>query len=260
MRLAEFQDAFAHALLAPSVDTATLDSIPNFRTSEIKAKQFEVYREIAFSNLRCILATVHPTVARVMDANEFRSVSNAFFQKHPPHSVNPTLITEMFATFLEKIVTDNASEPSDQAYLPDLATLDYGCHQARHAIDATAVSTRIFTDLTPESLSARRVQLHPACFWLSSPYAVYDIWKHHHSHLSADQLTVQRPQEVVIMRPHIQVEVHRVDVGLVKTLDALDAGDTLNHALMQGSMADPTFNAVGAMQFLIQNDLIISLY
>lgn len=260
MNLAEFQDAFAHALLAPSVDTATLDAIPNFRASEVKAKQFAVYREIVLSNLRLVLATVHPTVASVMDPEDFQRVSDAFFQKHPPHSVNPVLMTEMFATFLEKVVTDDADSLHNQAYLPDLATLDYGCHQARHAVDATAVSTRIFTDLTPESLTARRAQLHPACFWLSSPYAVYDIWKHHHSHLQADQLNMQRPQEVVIMRPQIQVEVHRVDVGLVKTLDALDAGETLNRALMQGSMADPAFNAVGAMQFLIQNDLIISLY
>jgi hypothetical protein len=46
----------------------------------------------------------------------------------------------------------------------------------------------------------------------------------------------------------------------VKVLDALDAGETLNGALVQGSAADPEFNAVAAIQFLIQNNLIISLY
>jgi hypothetical protein len=65
---------------------------------------------------------------------------------------------------------------------------------------------------------------------------------------------------VVIIRPKLNVEVHRADAGLVKTLDALDGGATLNNALMQGNLADAGFNAVGAMQFLIQNDLIISLY
>lgn len=260
MSLAEFQDAFAQALLAPAVDSARLDAIPNFCASEVKAKQFSVYREIAFNNLRGILASVHPTVARVMDADDWQRVGDAFFQKHPPHSVDPVLITEMFATFLENAIAENEDELPEQHYLPDLATLDYGCYQARHAIDASAVSTRLFTDLTPESLSARRIQLHPACFWLSSAYAVYDIWQQHHSHLQPNRLGLHRAQEVVIIRPQIRVEVHRVDVGLVRTLDAIDGGATLNDALMQGSMADPAFNPVGAMQFLIQNDLITRLY
>ncbi|MCR6650914.1 MAG: hypothetical protein NVV73_05170 [Cellvibrionaceae bacterium] len=46
----------------------------------------------------------------------------------------------------------------------------------------------------------------------------------------------------------------------MKVLDAIDAGETLNSSLLQGSAADPEFNAVAAIQFLIQNNLIISLY
>lgn len=260
MSLASVQDAFASALLAPNLDVTALDAIPSFGNSEIKAKQFAVYREIALHNLSRILAGVYPTVAEVMTPADFKCMSDAFFLKHPPHSVEPIVITELFAIFLENTIADNADALPEQNYLPDLATLDYGCYQAEHAIDATAVNTRIFTDLTPEMLSARRMQLHPACFWLSSAYAVYDIWQRHHSPMQRGDLNVAHPQEVVIIRPRIHVEVHRVDVGLVRTLDAIDAGETLNKALMKGSLADPAFNAVGAMQFLIQNDLILSLY
>lgn len=260
MSIAGFQDAFANALLAAELTPNALGAIPRLGNSETTATRFAVYRERVLGNLREILATVHPTVAQVMAPEDFQRAGDAFFIKHPPHSVDPVLITEMFAAFLEKFVSTKDLGLPDQGYLADLATLDYGCYRARNAVDATAVNTRIFTELTPELLSARRIQLHPACFWLSSSFAIYDIWQRHNSHLRKSELNLNQPQEVVIIRPHLQVEVHRVDVGLVKSLDALDAGETINTALTQGNLADPGFNAVGAMQFLIQNDLIISLY
>lgn len=260
MSIATFQDAFAGALLAPELDPSAVETIPRLGNSEITAKQFAVYREIALGNLRKVLAEVHPTVAKITSDEDFRRIGDAFFLKHPPHSVNPVLITELFAVFLEKMIGDNPRELAEQHYLPDLASLDYGCYQARHAVDASAIHTRIFTELTPELLSARRIQLHPACFWLSSTYAVYDLWQQHQGQQKAAKVEIHHPQEVVIIRPQIKVEVHRVDMGLVKTLDALDAGETIHSAIMQGSFADAAFNAVGAMQFLIQNDLIVSLY
>lgn len=260
MSIAAFQDAFANTLLAPELNADAIAAIPRLGNSEITSKQFAIYRELTLGHLRSILAEVHPTVAKVMAAEDFQRLGDAFFLKHPPHSVNPVLITEMFGAFIEKVLDEDTAALPQQNYLADLVTLDYGCYQAKHAVDAIAVHSRIFTELTPELLSVRRIQLHPACFWLSSPYAIYDIWQHHHAHHRALDLNVQRPQEVVIVRPQIQVEVHRVDVGLVKTLDALDEGQTINDALMQGSIADPSFNAVAAMQFLIQNDLIVSLY
>ena len=260
MSLAQFQDAFANAILAEEVTDELLNAIPDFSRSAIKAEQFKIYREIALTNLHGILSSVFPTVARQIAEEDFLRISTNFFLQHPPQSINPVIITEQFANYLENSIKDKPDNFLDQEYLPDLATLDYGCYQSLHAIDASAVNTRIFTDLSPEQLSTRRIQLHPACFWLSSAYAIYDIWQQHNSALPTDKVNLKLQQEVVIIRPTIQVEVHRVDVGLVKTLDALDEGETLNDALMQGSMADPLFNAVGAMQFLIQNDLIISLY
>jgi Putative DNA-binding domain len=260
MSLASYQDAFTNALLSPKLDDGQLDAIPNLQVSGITAKQFEVYRELALADLRKMLARVYPTVAKLMAPDDFRKMSNEFFAKHTPHSVNPVTITELFATFLETELNRDTETLREQGYLPDLATLDYGCYQAQNAVDATAVNMRIFTDLTPEMLTARRVQLHPACYWLSSQHAIYDLWHHEHSQLRTDVFDTKRPQEVVIIRPKLKVEVHRADAGLVKTLDALDDGATLNNALMQGNLADAGFNAVGAMQFLIQNELIISLY
>lgn len=255
MSLASFQEAFSRAIFSAELDPALVAQIPHLAQSPRALQQFAAYRERALQGLQSILQTVYPTAAAVMEAAEFERATRAFLLHSAPRSPDPVLLAEVFGNYLEDYATE-----AQLPHLPDLATLDYGCFKAEQAIEAAAMNTRIFTDLSPEQLAARRIQLHPACFWMSSPYAIYDLWRCHHTPYFSKPLTLESPQEVVIIRPQLHVEVHRVDLGLVKVLDAIDAGETLNNALMQGSAADPEFNAVAAIQFLIQNSLIISLY
>lgn len=255
MSLASFQEAFSQAIFSTELDPELVAQIPHMAQSPRGLQQFAAYRERALQGLQDTLRTVYPSVAAVMGAEEFTRAARAFLLQSAPQSPDPVRIAEPFGKFLERYVTEE-----NLPHLPDLATLDYGCFKAEQAIEATAMNTRIFTDLSPEQLAARRIQLHPACFWMSSPYAIYDLWRFHHTPYSSQPLSVESPQEVVIIRPQLHVEVHRVDLGLVKVLDAIDGGETLNDALIQGSAADPEFNAVAAIQFLIQNSLIISLY
>lgn len=255
MSLAGFQEAFSRALYSAELDPELVSQIPHLAASPRTLQQFAAYRERALQGLENILRSVYPTLAAVMGEEAFSRTARAFLLQRAPHSVDPVVIAEPFGNFLDLYAAED-----NLPHLPDLATLDYGCFKARQAIEASAMNTRIFTDLSPEQLAARRIQLHPACFWMSSPYAIYDIWRFHHSPYSSKPLALDIPQEVVIIRPQLNVEVHRVDVGLVKVLDAIDAGETLNSSLLQGSAADPEFNAVAAIQFLIQNNLIISLY
>jgi hypothetical protein len=260
MSLAEFQEAFSQVLFSPEVAPDAVAQIPHLSPSILQALQFGAYRKRALQGLGDVLREVYPTVEAVMGREAFSAVSDAYFLRHPPRAVDPVVLAEGFGPFLESLESSPETGEKPPAYLPDVATLDFGCFKARQAIDATAMNTRIFTDLSPEQLAARHIQLHPACFWMSSPHAIYDLWRFHHSTFASRPLDLNIPQEVVIIRPQLQVEVHRVDTGLVKVLDALDSGETLNQALIMGSAADKAFNAVAAIQFLVQNDLIISLY
>jgi hypothetical protein len=255
MSLAQFQDAITQAIFHPETDKAALEKIPYFVANDHAAKVLTVYRELALKGLTGVLRQVYPTVAAVFGVKSFARMCQMFCAKSAPRAIDPTLIAEPFGQYLEEIAQEH-----NLLHIADVATLDYGCYRAGLAIDAPTLNTRIFTDLSPEQLAARRIQLHPACFWMSSPFAIYDLWRYHHSPFSNKPDFLETPQEVVIIRPQIQVEVHKADIGLVKTLDALDAGDTLNAALFKGSQADGQFNPVAAIQFLVQNNLIVSLY
>lgn len=255
MSLAHFQDMFADYLFNADSELEPI-GLPMIDAKTDYSKQFELYRERALANLHEQLLRVYPITRTLLTQPEFRAASDEYFSKSMPSAIDPMKFAKDFPEFLADFPTEK-----DLPYLVDVAMLDFGCYQSHQAMDATPTKSKIFTELTPDQLASRRVQLHPACFWMSSSFAIYDFWQRHHAKTrSATSSNTMETQEVVIIRPKFTVEVHKVDTGLVKTLDALDAGQTLNEALMEGSLADAKFNAVGAIQFMIQNGLIVTLY
>lgn len=254
MNLAQFQDQLTQLLFDPKTSLAARD-IPELEPTPTLDKQVELYRRQALDNLAAQMCRVFPICHRLLPPREFRSACDQYFLSSVPQAMDPMQYAKGFIAFLEGFTTEK-----DLPYLADVAMMDYGCYQARQAMDAVPVNSKMFTDASPEQLSNRRIQLHPACFWMSSSYAIYDIWQRFNTARPTQTVNSLKSQEVLIIRPQLRVEVHKVDIGFVKTLDALDAGETLNQALLQGNLADPQFNAMAALQFLIQNKLIIALY
>lgn len=258
MSLAEFQEAFTETLWQVELSTAEPFDVPHLPPSDLNIKRFTIYRRQMLRRLNRALQTVFPTVTQMLGTDAMRAASDAYFLAQPPTSVGQKAYSADFPVFLE-----NWSLTEEKPYLPDVATLDLGCYRSRHAMDTEAIKTSIFTQLTPQQLAARRIKLHPACFWMASPFAICDIWRTqqpHHFAIPMMPNAIATAQEVVIIRPNIDVEVHRIDTGFVKALDALDEGQPIEQALLQGSLTDSSFNEVAALQFLIQNNLVASLY
>lgn len=255
MNLADFQDAFCKALFASEQDSEKVPHLPYLDQSPLAQLQFEAHKKRTFSELCGLLKQVYPTVAEVLGDEDLQQLAEIYFRKHPPQHPHPVEAVEMFAYFLE-------SQPEAKAFpfLPDIATVDLGYNKALHAVNASTVSTGIFTELLPEELAAKRIQLHPACFWFSSSFAIHDIWRLHHSPVPPKTIDYHWPQDVIIVRPHLNVEIHKIDIGFTNALDRLDAGESLESAFVRANQIDKNFKAIAAMQFLIQNNLIVSVY
>lgn len=255
MSLTLYQEAFMEALFCREPDGSEVAAIPYIKGAALTAHQFEIYREKMITNLSTALAALYPTVAQAIGHPAFLAAAKDYFIQHPPASTNPAEYGDAFASFLTELEVIK-----EFPYLCDLATLDLGYYHAYHCLDVSVVNTGIFTELSPEQLAARRVKLHPGCFWFSSPYAVYDLWQSHHANVPPRKVNPFAHQDVLIIRPQLQVEIHRIDEAFIATLDELDAGSTLEKALTTGTQVDRDFNAVAAMQFLIQNNLVTTLY
>ncbi len=254
MSLANFQDQLAELMWGKNANQSAANLILTDHSPALE-KQLRIYREQSIENLHRQMTRIFLICQRLLSPLEFKVACAQYFLSSPPNSIDPMAFAEGFPSYLEEYTTEQ-----DLPYLADVATLDFGCYQSKQAMEANAVSSKVFTDLAPQQLANRRVQLHPSCYWMASPYALYDVWHRFNSSLPAKAGNFLKAQEIIIIRPKFTVEVHKIDPGFIKTLDSLDAGNTLNQALMEGGQVDPKFNAVAAIQFLIQNKIIISLY
>lgn len=255
MSLSDFQESFSKALLSEDFDTTELINIPYVESNALGSLQFVAQRKRTLDNLYKQLCSVYPTVMQVLGEETMHEVAAKYFHKHAPQNTHPVDSVELFAYFLE-------NQPQARAFpfLPDIATVDLGYHKAYHAVNAHTVRTGVFTELMPEELAAKRIQLHPACFWFSSSFAIHDIWRLHHSPVPPQNIDYRWPQDVIIVRPQLSVEVHKIDNGFTNALDRLDSGESLDSAFTKASQMDKNFKTVAAIQFLIQNNLIVALY
>ncbi len=257
MSLAEFQDAFAAALLSPELSEQLLQDIPHTSQGSTLRSQIEVYKKRSLEGFCDALEQVYPTVLRIMGKDAFTFIARDYLVQYPPSSPNHVQLGEHFAAHIE--ASKNDTSPP---YLADIATLDFGRYQCEQASDMEGVSPSVFTELSPEMLATRKMQLQPACLWMSSPYAIYEIWQHFQdAPLSATiQFDTGQPQDVVILRSQLTAEIKKVSRGLVRVLDVLDDGETLSTALQQGAQEDPNMNPSLALQFIIEHHLVVSLF
>ncbi len=255
MNLADFQDAFTQIILAsdpPGPDS--IASVKNIPQTELSLKKVALYRERVIRGLAQQLRAQYPTVYCIVGEEFLRGAVLPYFRKHPPRSTHPQFLATAFPDFLGEY------EPAAHfPYLPDVAMVDLGYLRAYHAAHAPCLPLNLFIEQKPEELVNRTVTLHPACFWLSSRYAIHDIWRLYHDTKQSKHLDHRLAQQVVIVRPQLEVEVHAATPGLIKALDALDDAKTLGEAFSRAGAEDTDFNLDDSLQFLIKHGVITGL-
>jgi hypothetical protein len=218
--LARFQDAFAHALLAPGVepaaDVAALAMQP----------AFAVYRNTVMKGCIDALQANYPAVARLVGEEWFRAAAAVYVREALP--VDPTLLRygASFADFLVRF------EPAaDLPYLPGAARLDRLWTEAHAAADEEALDPAAVARLAPEELA--RVILHPhaAARWAWFEEApIYTIWTRNRADSVPDDNIHWRPEGALLVRPRDTVEWVALDAAGSAFLDACAAGATLAEA------------------------------
>ncbi len=255
MNLASFQDAFSQAIQAQEPPTPdSVRAIPGIGRDPHAAQQVAVYRDRVRHNLVARLQSQFPTVHQIVGDEFMRQAALACFAKFPPRAVSPLRTAQIFPDFL---ATFDAAAAFP--YLADVAMVDLGVLQAFHSADAVSINPDLFSQQSAETLIHKRVRLHPACYWLDSGYAIYDIWQLYNAKSPPATIDHRLAQQVVIVRPQLTVEIYAIDTGFVKALDALDANATLEEAFLQGTLDNPRFDLGAAIRFLVHNGLLVEL-
>lgn len=244
-RRTEDQGAFVAAIFNPE------QAVPEGLTSRTGArplKRFNVYRNNVFVSLIEALEGRFPAVCRLVGEEFFRATARAFIENHPPRS--PVLLHYggEFPGFLDGF------EPAVSVpYLADVARLEWAWNEAYHAPDASPLSADEMSALASADIANATITLHPSLRFVASSFPVVMLWTAMTDETDLDENTLDAgPEDALVLRPELDVEVRQLPVGAVTFIASLGAGKTLLEAAeaagAENSEFDLSANLAGLMQ------------
>jgi hypothetical protein len=218
--LARFQDAFAHALLAPEAGPAS--SVVALTAQPA----FAVYRNTVMKGCIDALQANYSTVARLVGEEWFRAAAALYVRETLP--ADPTLLRygASFADFVARF------EPAAELpYLPGVARLDRLWTEAHAAPDETALDPAAVAALAPDDLACVIVRPHAAARWAwFEEGPIHTIWSRNRTDSTPDGDIDWRPEGALLARPRDTVKWQALDAAGCAFLDACAAGGTLDRA------------------------------
>lgn len=150
------------------------------------------------------LAGNFPVCRLLLGADAFEAAAATFFRRHPPGDPRLSRYGTGFPAFL-------AEWPAfaDLPYLADVAQIELLVNRAEAAHDAPPLDpARLAAGLD----SGLRLALHPAARLLRTGMPAASIWLAHQPGASPDAWDAMHwgPEDVLVTRPHLMVEVRAI--------------------------------------------------
>ncbi len=211
--LAQFQDAFAEALLAPQ---------PVGRLA--REPGFAVYRNTCARGAIEALRSGYPTIDALIGEEAFTDAALTFRAERPPASPVLADYGAGFPAFL-------ARQPwtGELPYLADVARLDRLWIESHLAADRSTLRPAPPISPGASRFAGFRLTLHPATrfAWLETP--AMTIWLAHRHPGGFDDLEPEwRPEGALFTRRRTVVEAHPIGRAEHRLLAATAAGATVN--------------------------------
>ncbi len=249
-QLANRQREFAEALLDPTRATPPGLVGPDGETS---AKRFSVYRNNVVAGLIEALRANFPAVCRIVGEDFFREMARTFVQSERPTS---PILLDYGAGFPNFIA---AFEPATSLpYLPDVARLERARLEAYHARDAVALTLALLAAVPNDRVAGIRFTVHPSLRIVRSLFPTGTIWG-----MNVDD-GVPSPidfdsggEDVLVVRPGVEVEVRLMPPGGAEFLTALASGMSLTEATRSVRTEFALFDLSTNLAILVQAGIFI---
>jgi hypothetical protein len=250
--LRELQEAFAAAVLQDG-DTAFGAGLVDGRFPGLR--RLQVYRNNIFASLTGALRAVYPVVTRLVGAGFFGYAADGYLRQYPSHSANLHDLGHAFADFLQGFPAA-ASLP----YLADVARLEWAWHQALHGAEHAPLDPLTLAAVAPECHPNLRFFLHPTARLVVSDYPILRIWQTNQEDDTGDgQVDLAAGgEQVLVLRPHMTVEILPLSRGEYTLLQRLAAGASLGTACDMAFSQEPALDLVGVLQKHIRHASLVA--
>jgi hypothetical protein len=238
--------SFADALLDPAAALPQGLIDPMGRPAQ---RRFDVYRNNVTAGLIRALEAGFPAVKSLVGQDFFQAMALEFLRAHPPKSRIMMLYGDQFADFLRGF-----APAAGLGYLPDIATLEQAIRHSYHSKDATPLDPSILATLSETEFLSARLQFAPALCLISSPWPIHAIWQ---AALHGGPAPVMAAQDVLILRPNFDPEVHLLAKGTADFLRALQLGQTVGQAVARD--LDAEFDLAATLGVLLAGGALIGV-
>ncbi len=201
------------------------DFLDAIRGAGACAPGLDVYRRNHRANLVEAAAAVYPVVRRLVGDAFFDEAAARYTLANPSRSGDLHEYGASFAAFLE------VYEPARVlAYLPDVARLEWACHECHHAADAPPFDVAALGAIPADALGDLGFTLHPAARLLRSFHPVAAIWQANQRERDGTPDRIEGPDHVVVRRDGLAVRVECIDPAEWALLASFAAGASLEEA------------------------------
>lgn len=217
------------------------------------AQRLAIYRNNTLLGLTEALRDVYAVVNRLVGDNFFNRLAQAYILDFPPHSGSLLGFGGHLAGFLSDF-----APAQGLPYLPDMARLEWYCHEASHEADAARLDVSSLAGVPENSYGELRFQLHPTARFLASGYPVRRIWHSNQAGYTGDvRINLDEGGGwLLVFRPGLEVEILQLDEAEYCFLTALHAKVTLVEAVEQGYTANPGFEVQACLQRWLDRALL----
>jgi hypothetical protein len=243
-RQPSYAAAFASALIDPERGTP---AIVTGSAGKGSVKRYNVYRNNVTVSLIDALAAIYPAVQRITGVDFFRAMARFHVRATPPTS---PLLFEYGRDFPESIEGYEHARP--MPWLVDTARLERAWLDAYHSEDAAPLSSYALGSVPPERLADLVFAAHPATRIIRSLFSVVTIFAANRGHKPVGRIDASMPEDALVTRPDLDVEVRRLPPGGAVFLSSLMSGQSLGEAAATALQAVPAFDIAANIAGMIE--------
>jgi len=254
MSLRDLQTAFMSSVftrddtvIAAYLEAATMSGSP----------RMAIYRNNVYAALSKALEAIYPVILRLVGDEFFKFAARRYIEGHPSRSGDLNRFGADFAEFLSTF-EHAASLP----YLPDVARLEWCCHQAHSAVDDSPLDLYRLAAAPPEDYGRLRFRLNHASRLLRSAWPIDAIWRANQADFDGDQsvdlssggvsLLIQRRENRIVLIALSEAEW--------QFLAALNDRQTLEAAYGCAMRADPAADLGALLHTYVSQATLVEFF
>jgi hypothetical protein len=236
--------AFSRALLDPDLVTPTSVAGPK---SKAAVKRYNVYRNNVTVSLINALAAAFPATLRITGVDFFRALARFYVRATPPSSPLLFEYGRDFPDFIERY-----EYAQSVPWLADVARIERAWLDAYHAADVQPLMPHELAAIPSEQLPNIVLEPHPATRSIRSRFSAVTVFTASRSDGPASHAEVVEPEDALVTRPALEVEVRRLPLGGAIFLNCLITAEPLGAAASAAFSENPSFDLPANIRGLLE--------